>query len=99
MGLTNITDADHEDALINNTSKLIIFYMSNNCGHCLNIKPYFEELSDEFPEIIFAQLDKDKIKVQNLVGVPTFVGYINGQAKSPVIGADKIKLVALINSL
>lgn len=94
-----LTNGDEQDAFVASYRKCIIFFGSVNCGHCQNIKPYFETLVQNYPAITFAHVEVSKHKVEGLSGVPTFCGFANGQAVETIIGARREELANLCKKL
>ena len=64
------------------------------------IGPYFEELSGEFPGLVFLKVDVDTNEKVAATGevkaMPTFQVFVGGAKKEELVGASKEKLRALV---
>jgi thiol-disulfide isomerase/thioredoxin len=71
------------------------------CGHCRDIAPLYNEMSKKNPHIAFAHVETSKVDVENLNGVPVFVGYVSGipDDKYIVLGASERELNRMIRSM
>ncbi|XP_075066995.1 thioredoxin-like [Mixophyes fleayi] len=82
---------------------LVIDFTAIWCGPCKKISPVFEELSEQFPNVLFYKVDVDDAEdVAAECGVramPTFQFYKGGQKVEELCGADADKLRTLINKL
>lgn len=70
------------------------------CGPCQMIGPYFAQLSEEFPNIIFLKVDVDKNTTVaadcGVSAMPTFQVFKDGQKVDEFVGASKDKLKAMV---
>ncbi len=74
--VNNIEDIDTLNNIINNNKKIIIKFFATWCKPCKNISPYFEKISKMYNDIIFIEIDIEKldvIKEYNIKKFPTFV--------------------------
>ena len=97
--IIELSNADEEDELIRSTRAVIIFFGSPGCGHCRAITPTYNSLSDKYTTISFAYVDCSQIKVENIQGYPSFVGYLNGAVFNLVVGNDERSLINMIKSM
>ena len=97
--IVEITDSAEEESLIANNEKCVIFFGSQQCPHCRDIVPIYQELSNTYPSIGFAHVETSQVEVSNLDGVPVFVGYRNQECIDIALGASKKYLLNLIQSL
>ena len=71
--------------------KKIEFYTARYCGKCRALKRRINDLSDELKaiEIEFVDIDicKEKVKKNNVDGVPTLILYIDGLEAKRVSGS------------
>lgn len=86
------------------SKKVIVDFFATWCPPCRMIGPVFEEMSKEYgTKVSFLKLDVDEVRtVAQKCGIgsmPTFQGYYKGTLVDQVIGADKVKLEALIQRL
>jgi thioredoxin 1 len=96
-----IVDGETHDNFIESHPKVVIFFGSQNCGHCRHMIPVYEELSNAFPNIAFAHVEVSRVdpKPINLEGVPTFAIYNNQVAVNKVVGARENELRECIGQL
>jgi len=96
-GVVELTNYHDHDNFIDNNDKCIIFFGSQYCHHCHDMIPVFEQMAQDYPEIAFGHIEVTKVKVENIDGVPVFVIYKNKQPIDVVLGANKDKLLNIIN--
>lgn len=58
MATVNVTNEDFED-LISTNEFVIIDFWAPWCGPCKSFAPIYEELSDKYPDIVFAKVDTE----------------------------------------
>lgn len=97
--ITELENGNQQDSFAQNNRNGVIFFGSRSCGHCLDIKPYFEQLVSKYPSVKFAHFEVSGKKIDNLRGVPTFVFYKNGKCVGVVVGADRPELVSMLNQI
>lgn len=94
--VTELRNAKDHNDFVRNNERVIVFYGSKSCPHCVEATPFFSSLANESARenrgIEFAHVETSNTKVNGLQGVPTFVGYINEELFDTVVGADKNKL-------
>lgn len=93
-----ITNLQEHDSFIANNDLAVIFFGSDRCQHCRNMVPVVENLADQYPSVAFAHIEVTKVKVENIKGVPAFVGYKMGNPVDIVIGADPEQLIDMIET-
>lgn len=94
--VVNITNSDESDAFIARYPRGIIFFGSIRCPHCRTMTPVYENLADKYKSVGFGHVETSKVEVDNLDGVPVFVGYKNGNPIETVIGARPEALITMI---
>jgi len=97
--VTEILNSQYHDTFLKNNNYVIMFYGSEHCGHCIKMKPIVENLARNNRNLVFGHVETSKTKVQGLEGVPTFIGYVNGQLYEIIVGADQAKLNQLISKM
>ena len=89
--------------IISANEVVIIDFYTKWCGPCKVIAPFFEKLEKEFPHIAFVKCDcEDSEDLSDVLGVksiPTFIKFVNGKKDTVVSGADKNKILELVNGL
>lgn len=96
--MNEITSIEQYNDFIKN-KKVLVFFGSQFCGNCQNIKPTVYQLAKKYPNIKFCHVEVTKVHVDNLDGVPIFVGFHSGEAVDTVEGADEAALVDLLSKL
>eukprot|EP00775_Hariotina_reticulata_P003811 gene3811-4068_t len=91
---------DNQIASAKNDNKVVIVDFSAVwCGPCNMIGPYFGQLSEKYPSIVFVKIDVDVNQaVASACGVsamPTFQVWVNGAKVEDMVGAVKEKLEKL----
>ena len=81
---------------------VICDFWASYCGPCLQIAPVYKELSDQYPEVIFLKVDAQKLSSlaakENVMFLPTFKTYKNKQPLSTFTGADKTRIVDVLEN-
>lgn len=101
--MKHITNHGDLREVLKSGETVIIDFYTKWCGPCKVIAPFFEQLEKEFPHIVFAKCDCENSEdVSDGLGVksiPTFIKFVNGKKDSVISGADKNKLLELVNGL
>ena len=65
----------------------IVDFYADWCGPCKTMKPIFEQLAHDHPDIVFLKVDVDQsgdlASKFNVSGIPSFVIIKNGDVDSP----------------
>lgn len=71
---------DYKKAIEN---KSVILFTASWCPDCLFIKPFIGEVVEKFSQFTFYVIDRDEMidlcKELDILGIPSFIGYENGQ--------------------
>jgi len=87
----------------NTTGKIVVVDFSATwCGPCNMIAPFYTELSQKHPQLVFLKVDVDKLRelseTWNVQAMPTFVFIKNGKQIDTLVGADKSELEKKVKS-
>ena len=81
---------------------IFIKFSAKWCGPCKHIAPHYERLAQENPNNVFISLDVDECenvaKDFKIRGMPTFVVVKDDKEVSRIVGADRRKLIAVVES-
>mmetsp|Transcript_10514 Transcript_10514/g.20280 ORF Transcript_10514/g.20280 Transcript_10514/m.20280 type:complete len:211 (+) Transcript_10514:97-729(+) len=99
-----ISSGEHLDALLQKSAAegfaVVLDFTAPWCKPCQAIKPRFHALAAERPGHCFAEVDADELDDVSarceVMGLPTFQVYLNGQRAGSTTGGDESKLVSLI---
>lgn len=96
---------DHEMFLFykNNFNGLVVVdFTATWCGPCKTIIPYYHELNSKYNNVLFLKIDVDDNEETtqecDISSMPTFQFYKNQELITQFSGADKNKLLNLIES-
>ncbi|OEU14145.1 hypothetical protein FRACYDRAFT_189178 [Fragilariopsis cylindrus CCMP1102] len=105
MSVINISDNEATDKFIKMNEKSILYFTATWCPPCKLIKPVYESLSDEYPNISFGKIDiddnQDSAMEYEISSVPTFL-FFNGKGEKKYgqfSGADQEQLKKTLDDL
>lgn len=104
MSLVIETEEDWNTLMSDKTMTFVVDFTATWCGPCKAIGPYFEELSmrPEYARLAFLKVDVDKLpevaQVGNVSSMPTFQVWKAGEAVLEMVGANKDKLIGLLDA-
>jgi len=88
----------------NNPNKLIVMdFKAPWCGPCNAIKPFFDYLKENYPNVDFLEIDitdEDTMSITenfNIAKVPTFIYFKNESVCNSIIGTNKENIETAIN--
>jgi len=93
-----IKDEKGHDAFIANNDSVVIFFGSKNCGHCVRMSPIINQMESKYNNVKFAHVETTALDVENISGVPVFVGYDRQVPIDVIVGADPDKITRMIES-
>jgi thiol-disulfide isomerase/thioredoxin len=96
--IKEIRNLEDHDEFIKNNTRGVIFFGSKYCPHCQEMEPVVKDLAKQYPRVKFAHVETTEVNVENVGGVPSFVGYKNREAVGVVLGADTDKLIKMITT-
>lgn len=95
--------SDEELFMLPTAGKAIVDCYADWCGPCKAIAPYFEELKEQNKHIIFLKCNIDDnhefAKKYNISSIPAFIAFVNGKETDRLVGANKVKLLEMVNNL
>lgn len=97
--VSEITNLSDHDTIIATNPRVIVFFGSSRCTHCKSIYPLYYQLAQQHPTVKFTHVEVTAVPVDNLSGVPTFVGYKNGNTVDLVVGELPDRLNDLVNTI
>jgi len=83
--------------------KVVLKFSASWCGPCKTIAPFYRELAEKSPDITFYHIDVDHqeevAETFKVSAMPTFISLNQGQQVAKFSGADKSKLISLVETL
>ena len=104
LKMLEITNLTNYNKFISTNKKCIVFFGSERCPHCRNIKPLVEEMVKKYPNVKFCHIEvsgetadiiPQKYKTS---GLPLFICYNNNLLVDVVIGEDQEGIVEMIQN-
>eukprot|EP00892_Ulva_mutabilis_P010065 jgi/Ulvmu1/7430/UM036_0091.1 len=105
MGVLKVSSATEFDQHIANPDGKAVFvdFFAEWCPPCRMVAPVLEELSANYPNIIFLKVDVDKCpdlsQKFSIRAMPTFIAFRKGEQVEQVVGADLEKIEALLEQI
>ena len=103
--MVEISDLNNYNKFISTNKKCFIFYGSERCPHCQNIKPKIKKLVNKYPNIKFCHIEVTN-KTYNIIpiqyqelGIPLFICYKDNVIVDNVIGEDEEAVIKMIKNL
>jgi thioredoxin 1 len=87
----------------NPTKLIVIDFKASWCAPCKAIKPFFEYLKENYPNVDFLEIDIENENTSTItetfeiVKVPTFIYFKNGLLCHSIIGTNKENIENAIN--
>lgn len=88
MSFETLTTQREQLEAIEEHPRLVLFFSKRQCPYCIEIEPLVKKLAKLYPEVKFYKIEVSNTKVSNIVGVPLFSLYKNGEYKGKVVGGD-----------
>ena len=105
LTMVEINDLTNYNKFISTNKKCLVFFGSERCPHCRNIKPKIQQLVNEYPNVKFCHVEVtmqtvDLIPVQyQQVGLPLFICYKDSVLVNTVIGEDEKGVITMLQNL
>merc|ERR1711973_644548 len=96
------TQADFETLKKNENKLIVVDFFADWCGPCKAIAPQISEWEKEYGDVVFVKVNVDTAEdlaaEQEISAMPTFLFFKNGEKVAVVVGANKEKIKAAIES-
>ncbi len=98
-----ITSSEFESKVLKAQKPVLVDFFATWCGPCKRVGPTVDELAEELAgtaEVYKVDIDQspDLASRYNVMSVPTFIAFENGQIKKQVLGGQpKAQLKALLD--
>jgi len=105
MKVISLGSREELAAALKKNKLVVVMFGASFCGHCKNIAPLFEMLSEEkeMKKIFFAKVEcgqaKDLARDEKITGFPTFKFYRKGRERFSFAGADPDNLKSKLREL
>lgn len=88
--MTVITKDNFNTEVLQADKLVVMDFWASWCGSCMMLKPIFEELSGELPQVKFCKLDVDEERElaieYGIESIPTLLFFKNGKVVHKLIG-------------
>eukprot|EP01018_Ginkgo_biloba_P004316 Gb_24299 [translate_table: standard] len=75
---------------------VVVDFTASWCGPCKMITPFYSELSDKYPQLVFLKVDVDDMAelsaTWDVRAMPTFIFIKDGKQIDKLVGANKPEL-------
>lgn len=104
LAMIEISDANSYNKFLLTNKKCVVFFGSEKCTHCRNIKPSIKIMVEKYPDIKFCHIEVTN-KTSDIVppqyrnsGIPLFLFYENNTLLDNVIGEDETGIIQMIEN-
>lgn len=88
--MTILTKDNFENEVLNEQKLTVVDFWASWCGPCMMLKPIFEELSGEMPDVKFCKADVDEERdlaiEYGVESIPTLLLFKNGELVDTLVG-------------
>ena len=88
--IKNIENINELNEVLTNNKNVFVKIFTTWCGPCKMLKPEIEKITDEFKDVIFVEVDSDKIKEvgtkYKIYSVPTAIYFSNNNEVERFVG-------------
>ena len=87
----------------NSDTLYLLDFNATWCNPCKKIKPFINELNDNYPsvEVLYLDIDEDDnsdiVEHFNITALPTFIYFKNGKKTGSVLGIDQTNIEDTLN--
>jgi len=97
----NVTKEEFDEIVKNENKPVIVDTWAPWCGPCRGIEPYFEKLFEKYKDkmrFLRMNMDQEPAFAQRymIASLPTFIVFKEGKPFNSLIGANRPKLLKLI---
>lgn len=105
LTMIEITNLSNYNNFISTNKKCLVFFGSEQCPHCRNIKPKIKQLVNKYPNIKFCHIEVTKDSYNMIpteyqrVGLPLFICYKDNVLVDTVRGGDEEGVIKMLQNL
>ncbi|KNH06413.1 hypothetical protein XU18_2918 [Perkinsela sp. CCAP 1560/4] len=104
MSIAKIATAQEFRNLLSSNIRVVVKFEADWCGPCKVFAPTYENMAKaNAGSISFGKVDVDEANevamMENISCMPTIKTYLHGKVQETILGADKDKVQAAIDSL
>jgi len=98
MGITNVTDANFDSEVVNNSEPVLVDFWAEWCGPCKAIAPKLEELAKNYEgKIKIAKVNVDENQQTpskfSIRGIPTLIMFKGGKVVDQLVGNHPVESI------
>ncbi len=102
MAITNITSENFQAEVVQAAQPVLIDFYADWCGPCKRMAPLIAEIAAERPDIKVCKVNVDEQQALaerfDVISIPTLVVFVQGEAKSRLVGAQpKTEVLKLLS--
>lgn len=104
--IEKLSDINDFKKLKEQNEKIVFVFSAAWCPDCVMIDKFLEDVINSYKNIKFIYIDRDKFleifEALDIFGIPSFVGYVNGNEKSRFVSKfskTKNEIEKFLNSL
>ena len=101
--VTTLSDLDAVEKYTQLNTKCVLYYTATWCGPCKQIKPVYEKMAQENPNVALGKIDvddnPDAAAAAAISAVPTFIAYHHNDSVAQFAGADQEQLKTMLAKL
>ncbi len=90
-----ITDDVFQSEVIDSGKTVLVDFNATWCGPCKMMAPVFDELSENYGDVVFVSCDVDECPdtaaKYGIMSIPTIMMFKDGESKESIVGAQPRK--------